>query len=271
MRPLSAKLAAVALSALAAGAAASAKPQCPPDSVRAGTVCIDKYEASLWLVPDPTSLNQKLVRKIQDGSATLVDLVSGEATQLPTDGPYPAFFPGDGDWTPLIGSSPPTPGVYAVSIARVTPNIASWFQADQACALADKRLPSNYEWQVATAGTPDPGVDDDHTTTCNTATFDALAATGSRSACVSAWGAHDTVGNVAEWVADWSQRSSTSTLFFGDLSAFGGSGLSVLLPEALVRGGGGTPGDLFVGFQGSFAVVPYDPTTPNRAGFRCAR
>ena len=55
-----------------AGPAAAAG--CPPDSVRSGTVCIDKYEVSVWLVA-PAQTN--LIKKIQEGKATLADLQAG--------------------------------------------------------------------------------------------------------------------------------------------------------------------------------------------------
>jgi hypothetical protein len=35
-----------------------------------GTVCMDRYEASVWWVPNPTTTNAALVRKIQLGKAT---------------------------------------------------------------------------------------------------------------------------------------------------------------------------------------------------------
>jgi hypothetical protein len=48
--------------------------KCPPDSVNVGNVCIDTYEASVWQI-DPA--NTKLVKKVQDGRATLADLTAG--------------------------------------------------------------------------------------------------------------------------------------------------------------------------------------------------
>jgi hypothetical protein len=101
--------------------------KCPPDSVKVGNVCIDTYEASVWKI-DPT--NTKLVKKVQDGKATLADLIKGGATQLapasicghvvPPEPPidYGITFPNTGNWTPVLGSNPPSPGVYAVSIPR---------------------------------------------------------------------------------------------------------------------------------------------------------
>ena len=47
-----------------------------------GTVCMDKYEASVWRVPDPTAANKSLVKKIQQGKATAATLAAGGATQL---------------------------------------------------------------------------------------------------------------------------------------------------------------------------------------------
>src|SRR5262245_11671340 len=147
--------------------------KCPPDSVTVGTNCIDTYEASVWQI-DPVA-NKKLVNKVQHGKATLADLTSGGATLLSVAGvfpcapTFPANFPNDGNWTPVSGSNPPSPGVYAVSIPGVLPTACvTWFQASQACALSGKRLLRNEEWQRAAAGTPDPGNADDGSTTCAT-------------------------------------------------------------------------------------------------------
>ena len=63
-------------------AAARGAGTCAPDAVPAGTVCLDRYEASVWRVPNPTTTNGPLVRKIQLGIATIADLTSGGATPL---------------------------------------------------------------------------------------------------------------------------------------------------------------------------------------------
>src|SRR5262249_3782488 len=172
-----------------AGLAGAGTLKCPPDSVKVGNVCIDTYEASVWQVPPSDTARGKLV---QAGKATLANLTAGGATQLAPAGAcsassdYGANFPNTGNWTPVPGSSPPSPAVYAVSIAGVPPSACiSWFQANEACGLSGKRLVRNDEWQRAAAGTPDPGTDNG-STDCNVGNTFAASNTGSRSSCKSA-------------------------------------------------------------------------------------
>src|SRR5262249_48158314 len=154
-------------------------------------------------------------------------------------------FPNTGNWTPVPGSNPPSPGVNAVSIPGVQPSgCITWFQANQACRLSGKRLARNDEWQAAAQGAPDPGTDNG-TTDCNVHTF-APSNTGSRSNCTSAWGVFDMVGNANEWVADWGDRAPTTCTDWttsagipgNDFSCFGGAGGpgGPSLPGALFRG-----------------------------------
>src|SRR5262249_48769076 len=143
----------------------------------------------------------------------------------------PRQFSSDGNWTPVPGSNPPSPGVYAVSISGVLPSACiTWFQANEACALSGKRLVRNDEWQRAAAGTPDPGTDNG-TTDCNVSAAGAPVNRGSRASCKSAWGVFDMVGNVEEWAADWADLDTACTDWTtsagipgGDLSCFGGPG-----------------------------------------------
>jgi len=85
MRTQTTRITTAALLLLAATAKAQgAKPltKCPPDAVVTGTVCIDAWEASVWRIPDATAANAGLVKRLQQGKATALQLVAGGATQL---------------------------------------------------------------------------------------------------------------------------------------------------------------------------------------------
>jgi formylglycine-generating enzyme required for sulfatase activity len=227
---------------------------------------MDKYEASVWRVPNPTT-NKSLVAKIWAGKATAARLARAGATQLGVVGD---------DYAPCADSGQNCANdIYAVSLAGVPPSAyLTWFQAQVACKNARKRLPSNAEWQAAVAGTPDPGPDNG-TTDCNTESTLAVAASGSRSSCVSSDGAFDMVGNLYEWVADWVPRSTTCGIWSAGASPTGDD--QCLLgadtagdPGALLRG------DNFTGDgtrAGPLTVAGYaGPSySLHSIGFRCAR
>ena len=272
----------LAVSLLWAAPAAAGTLKCPPDSVKVGNACIDLYEASVWQIP-PSSTS--LLKKVEKGKATLADLADGGATQLGCQGlpfnlaPYPGTFPADGNWTPVAGSSPPSPGVYAVSVPGVLPSTCiTWFQAVQACAVSGKRVARNEEWQRAAAGTPDPGTDNG-TTDCNISTADSPVNTGARSGCKSSWGVFDMVGNVDEWVADWADRANVGCTDWttqtgiagGDYSCFGGNAINASdkIPGALVRGGAWRDGSVAGVFSVGSSNVP--SVQGPILGFRCVR
>jgi formylglycine-generating enzyme required for sulfatase activity len=240
--------------------------KCPGDAVLSGTVCMDKYEASVWRVPNATTVNKGLVGKIRRGTATAAALTAGGATQLGV---------GADNYAPCANSGQNCANdIYAVSLPGVLPSAKiTWFQAQQACKNARKRLPTNAEWQAAVAGTPDPGPDDG-ATTCNTAIAGTTVETGSRSACVSADGAFDMVGNLYEWVADWVPRSTACGLWSGstDDQCLAGAATTGA-PGALLRGGDfGSASN-----AGPLAVVGFGVPSDEDfvigffIGFRCAR
>lgn len=248
---------------LAAPASAQTPKRCPVESVKVGPVCIDKYEASVWQIPATAT---SLIRKVVSGKATLDILIASGATQVspgPSCTPFPATFPANGNWTAPL---------YAVSVAGVPPTTcASWFQAEQACALAGKRLVTNQEWQRAAAGSPDPGAAPGPAD-CNTLSG-GPSNTGSRASCVSSWGTFDMVGNVHEWVADWADDATNCAIYgpalANDRSCFGGDG-SVSIPNPLVRGGDWQSGTAAGNFAvGASADGPADQDA--NIGFRCAR
>jgi len=241
--------------------------KCPVDAVLSGSTCMDKYEASVWRVPAPTTLNKGLVAKIQGGKATAADLAAGGATELGigvTD-----------DYAPCADSGQNCANdIYAVSLPGVLPSAnVTWFQAQAACKNARKRLPSNAEWQAAAMGTPDPGPDNG-STDCNTASVFSAVNTGSRSSCVSADGAFDMVGNLYEWVADWVPLAtacgswSAAVSPTGDEQCLAGAATTGE-PGALLRGG-----DLGLRTNAGPLTINggYAPSFSNNViGFRCAR
>lgn len=238
--------------------------RCAADAVPAGTVCLDKYEESVWRVPNSSTTNAMLVRRIQLGFATRTELLAAGATQVGMT--IDDFAPCDDDGQNCAND------IYAVSLPAAIPSAhITWFQAQEACANAGKRLPTNAEWQIGANGTPDAGPDNG-SSDCNTANGGSLTLTGARSRCVSARGAFDMVGNLFEWVADWAPLSTTCTnwgTFSDDVMCLAGANTNSPGPGALLRGGsylsGATAGPLTV-----IATV-----APSRSedliGFRCAR
>jgi hypothetical protein len=243
--------------------AAHAARACGPDSVAAGAACLDRYEESVWRVPNPTTTNALLVTEIQLGTATTDDLTAAGATQLGTliD-----------DYAPCTANGQNcADDIYAVSLLAVIPaaNI-SWFQAQEACANAGKRLPTSAEWQIGATGTPDAGPDDG-TTDCNS-DAGSVSLTGARKNCQSARGAFDMVGNLDEWVAEWVPLSTACATWGGlsdDLMCLFGASTASVSPGALLRGGDFRSHTA----AGPLAVVGSGGPFNSRAfiGFRCAR
>ena len=269
--------------------------KCARDSVAVGPLCVDKYENSVWRIP---AAAKGVVAKLRAGKVTLADLRTAGAEQLCsiplgndsciacTFGPT---FPDNGNWTEPA---------YAVSLPGVLPTTCiTWFQAEQACRLAGKRLITNEEWQAAAAGTPDPGAADDGATTCDTNT-EAPSAAGARSACVSSWGAYDMVGNVWEWVAGWGDLATGcfnwDGTFGDDMTCVGPNAtpppgfvgppapltlpgdakadifpIDPRFPGAVIRGGNFAAGERNGVFAIYAAVPPHNRS--RSTGFRCAR
>lgn len=247
--------------------AQGAKPlaKCAPDAVVAGTVCMDKYEASVWFVPNSTTTNKGLAKKIRQGKVKLKDLTDAGAIQVGA---------ASDDWGLCGDTGALCTGFFAVSLAGVTPAAhGTWFQAVEACGNSGKRLPSNIEWQKAATNTPDNG--DNGTTNCNVTNAGAVTPTGSRSVCVSSAGAFDMVGNLSEWVADWVPASDGGCPSWGafsdDAMCLSGASSVATSPGALVRGGSFRDGT----FAGALSVEGAYPASgafnPSFLGFRCAR
>lgn len=213
------------------------------EMVQAPTVCIDKYEASVWSQPNG-------------------------GTQLVTEAQIDAACPDNGQ------SCEGT--IFARSVQGVAPaRDITWFQAMAALANSGKRLPTNAEWQQAVTGTPGnppaPGSED-----CNTDSA-AVEPAGERDGCKSDAGANDMIGNVSEWVADWDQQStqgcasfSVNTGFEGDRVCIGDDGGGVAAP--LIRGGDFDDDDGAGAMMVDARVLPFQSTALSLVvGFRGAR
>jgi formylglycine-generating enzyme required for sulfatase activity len=222
--------------------------------VRVGTGAsafwIDRYEASVWSGPD--GIGQQ---------------VSPGADRYPLD------LPRNGQGTASY---------YAASVAGVAPNaFGTWFQATALCRASGKRLPRPDEWLAAARGTKDPAAPSaGEFGSCNTQSG-AVRSAGAGTACVSAWGAEDMVGNLWEWTTKWLAGLSS-----GDVNASfpwpagynddavlhvvsrTQNGESVVeAPAAELRGGDHEQGTL----SGVFAVqLEHAPSSFTKSiGFRC--
>ena len=128
---------------------------------------------------------------------------------------------------------------------------------------------------MAVRGTPDTTGTDNGTTHCNTDNLvPGLADTGSRSSCISDFGAFDMVGNLWEWVADWVPQSnacgSWPSGYGGDTQCLAGAATTGA-PGALLRGGEFS--GIFSWDAGPFAVDASDAPAQSLSsyGFRGAR
>jgi len=164
------------------------------EMVKVGDFWIDRYEMKLYTGADCTGTSYTGDDAHEHGFFRNVD-------DDPPNGKAPREF------VPM----------YACSVKGVQPGrVFTWFQAQRACSLSGKHLCTDAEWLAGAYGTSDPHTEDpgDDSEPCNIwenskpqgskwAVVNETIMTGSASECVSDCGAHDMVGNLWEWTADW--------------------------------------------------------------------
>lgn len=227
-------------------------PTCPVNMVKAGPICVDKYEVSVWSLP--TTDNTPMGK--QYGS---------------TSDDYPCSDNGN-------DCSKENTKIFAASLPGVIPSSnITWFQAQQACFNVGKRLLTNAEWQGAAAGTPD------NPTSCNISTGSVEKTDAREKTCVSNWGVVNMVGNLEEYVGDWIQgntspyspSSGTAGTDYGDDLMLGTNPAIVQgvnssnFPTAPLRGGRFSSAS-FAGVFG-FCASGAPTRSLNFIGFRCAK
>ena len=164
----------------------------------------------------------------------------------------------------------------------------TWFQANEVCRAAGKRLPTSSEWLAAAQGTTDPGVNNGTlaaNSNCNTMAAGPRNTGLGRPGCVSAWGAQDMIGNLSEWTAEWfagagaqttrvnegrqawpdGYNSDSTDNIFGVVNNGGSEALA--LPAAALRGGAWVNGVRAGVFAFNLNVAP--TYSYSAAGFRC--
>ena len=190
--------------------------------VEVGPVCIDRYEVSVW--------------------------------SSPTGGTQ---YGASSDNYPCNDNGQNCDNIYARSVAGVTPSrFITYFQAQRALANSGKRLPTNAEWQMAVAGTP-------NSSGCNVDPGGTVANTGANAGCISDYGANDMVGNLYEFVGDWDEEAGGCANYGAELGSDqscvgrGNDAPSTRLPGVLLRGAGFESG----ASAGPFAVdVQFRPS-----------
>jgi formylglycine-generating enzyme required for sulfatase activity len=158
----------------------------------------------------------------------------------------------------------------AVSNETYPISCVNWYVAFAFCAWDGGRLPTEAEWEYASAGGSENrlypwGQEAPSATYANFSGTDPFLNVGSHPAGASRWGHHDLAGSMVEWVLDWYDPSWYSV---GGSSCANCANVN---PSSYVvwRGGswGGSPSALRAAYRGAISPA----VRSEYGGFRCAR